>query len=57
MTLAETQAWFYDLVTARESVAAAVAARGSEARRALDEIGAGGAHLPAAARLEIYADM
>jgi hypothetical protein len=57
MTLAETQAWFHDLVTARESVAATVAARGSEARRALDEIVTGDARLPAAARLEIYADM
>ncbi|HEY6475204.1 MAG TPA: DNA-binding domain-containing protein [Polyangia bacterium] len=57
MKLADTQAWFYQLVTARESVAATVATLGPQARRALDEIVAGDARLPAAARLEIYADM
>ena len=57
MKLAETQAWFYELVTARESVGTTVAARGPEGRRVLDEMVDGDARLPAAARLEIYADM
>jgi hypothetical protein len=57
MKLAEIQAWFHELVTARASVAASVAARGPEASRLLDGIVAGDARLPAVARLEIYADM
>jgi hypothetical protein len=57
MKLAETQAWFYRLVTAREGVAATVAARGPEARRLLEELVAGDARAPAIARVEIYADM
>ena len=57
MKLAEVQALFYELVTARESVAATLAARGPEARRMVDELVAGDARLPAGARLEIYADM
>jgi hypothetical protein len=56
MKLADTQAWFHRLVTARESVAALVEGD-REARRALDELVAGDVRLPAAARLEIYADM
>jgi hypothetical protein len=44
-------------VTARESVAATLAARGPEARRAVEEMVAGDARLPASARMEIYADM
>jgi hypothetical protein len=57
MKLADVEAQFYDLVTARQSVAATVAARGLEARRAVEEMVAGDALLPAIARLEIYADM
>lgn len=57
MKLAEIQARFYELVTARETVAATLAARGEAARRAVEEMVAGDARLPAAARLEIYADM
>jgi hypothetical protein len=57
MKLADAQAWFYQLVTARQSVAATIAARGPEGQRALDEMIDGDARLPAAARLEIYADM
>ena len=57
MTLAEVQARFYALVTAREDVAAAVAAGGSEARRSFEEMVAGDARLPATDRLQIYADM
>jgi hypothetical protein len=57
MKLAETQAWFYELVTARQSVAATVEARGPEAQRVLDGVVDGDARLPATARLEIYADM
>ena len=57
MKLAEVQALFYELVTARESVAATLGARGPEARRQVDEMVAGDARLPASARLGIYADM
>ncbi|HLK92869.1 MAG TPA: DNA-binding domain-containing protein [Polyangia bacterium] len=57
MKLAEVQARFYSLATARESVAAAVAAGGPEERRALEEMVAGDQRLSAVARLEIYADM
>jgi hypothetical protein len=57
MRLAEVQARFYALVTARENVAAAVAAGGPEARRSLEEMVAGDARLPATERLQIYADM
>jgi hypothetical protein len=57
MTLAEVQARFYALVTARADVAAAVAAGGPEARRSLEEMVAGDARLPATERLQIYADM
>ena len=57
MKLADVEARFYELVTARDSVAATVAARGPEARRAVEEMMAGDARLPAIARLEIYADM
>jgi hypothetical protein len=55
--LADVQAWLHELVTTRESVATTIAARGPEARRALDEIVDGDTRLPATARLEIYADM
>ena len=57
MKLAEVEARFYELVTARDSVAVSVAARGPEGRRAVEEMVAGDAQLPALARLEIYADM
>ena len=57
MKLAEVESLFYELVTARDSVAATVAARGAEMRRAVEEMVAGDARLPAIARLEIYADM
>jgi hypothetical protein len=57
VTLAEVQARFYALVTARDGVTAAVAAGGPDTRRALEEMVAGDARLPAAARLEIYAGM
>jgi hypothetical protein len=57
VNLAEAQARFYALVTARDGVAATVAAGGPDARRALEEMVAGNERLPAAARLEIYADM
>ena len=57
MKLAEVQARFYALVTARDSVAAAMTAGGPEARRALEAMVAGDEQLPAVARLEIYADM
>lgn len=57
MKLADVEARFYELVTARDSVAATVAAGGPEIRRAVEEMVAGDARLPAIARLEIYADM
>ncbi len=57
MKLADVEAQFYALVTARESVAATVSARGREVRRAAEEMVAGDARLPAIPRLEIYADM
>ena len=57
MKLAETQAWFYELVTARAPVVETVAARGPDARRLLEEIVNGDARSPAVARVEIYADM
>ena len=57
MKLADVEARFYELVTARDSVAATVAARGPELRRAVEEMVAGDERLPAIARLEIYADM
>ena len=57
MKLADVQARFYELVTARQSVAATVAARGPETRTAVEEMVAGDARLPAISRLEIYADM
>lgn len=57
MKLADVEARFYELVTARDSVAATVAAGGPAARRAVEEMVAGDARLPAIARLEIYADM
>lgn len=57
MTLAEVQARFYALATAREGVAATVAAGGPAARRALEAMVAGDARLPAIDRLEIYANM
>jgi hypothetical protein len=55
--LADLEARFYELVTARQSVAATVEAGGPEGRRAVEEMVAGDARLPAIARLEIYADM
>jgi hypothetical protein len=57
--LAEVQARFYELVTARASVAATVAAPPEPRRggQALEEVVVGDARLPAIARLEIYADM
>ena len=57
MKLADVEARFYELVTARDSVAATVAAGGPDLRRAVEEMVAGDARLPAIARLEIYADM
>jgi hypothetical protein len=57
MKLADLEARFYELVTARQSVAAAIAAGGPEARRALEDMVEDDARLPAIARLEIYADM
>lgn len=57
MKLADVEARFYELVTARDSVVATVAARGPDLRRAVEEMVAGDARLPAIARLEIYADM
>ena len=57
MKLADVEARFYALVTGRDSVAATVAARGPEVARAVEEMVAGDARLPAIARLEIYADM
>ena len=57
MKLADVEARFYELVTARDSVAATVAARGLKMRRAVEEMVAGDARLPAIPRLEIYADM
>lgn len=57
MTLAEVQARFYALVTAREEVATTVTAGGPEARRSLEEMVVGDARLAAAERLQIYADM
>jgi hypothetical protein len=55
--LADVEARFYELVTARDSVAATVASGRPEVRRAVEEMVAGDARLPAIARLEIYADM
>jgi hypothetical protein len=57
MRLADVEARFYELVTARDSVAATVAAGGPEVRHAVEQTVAGDARLPAIARLEIYADM
>ena len=57
MKLTEVEARFYELVTARASVAATVAEHGPKARTAVEEMVAGDARLPALARLEIYADM
>jgi hypothetical protein len=57
MNLADVQARFYELVTAPENVAATVAARGPEARRALDEMIQGDDRLSAVERLDIYANM
>jgi hypothetical protein len=55
--LADVERRFYELVTARDSVAATVVARGPAMQRAVEEMVAGDARLPAIARLEIYADM
>jgi hypothetical protein len=55
--LADIEARFYELVTARDSVAATVAAQGPAMQRAVEAMVAGDARLPAIARLEIYADM
>jgi hypothetical protein len=57
MKLADIEARFYGLVTARDSVAVTVAEGGREARQAVEQMVAGDARLPAIARLEIYADM
>jgi hypothetical protein len=57
MKLADVEARFYELVTARQSVAATVAARGPSARIDVEEMVMGDPRLPAIARLEIYADM
>ena len=57
MKLADVEARFYEVVTARQSVAGTVAAGGPEARRTVEEMVAGDARLSAIARLEIYADM
>jgi len=54
---ADVEARFYELVSARQSVAAMVARRGPEALRAVEQMVAGDARLPPVARLEIYADM
>jgi hypothetical protein len=53
----DVEARFYALVTARDSVAATVGAGGPAVQRAVEEMVAGDARLPAIARLEIYADM
>src|SRR5450755_3058166 len=57
MRLADLEARFYGLVTARDSVAVTVGEAGPEALRAVEQMVAGDARLPAIARLEIYADM
>ena len=57
MKLADIEARFYELVTARDSVAVTVAEGGPEVRRAVEQMVVGDARLPAIARLEIYADM
>jgi len=54
--LAETQARFAALVTARNDVAAIVA-RDADARAAVDAMVAGDSRLSAAERLDVYADM
>ncbi|HVV48278.1 MAG TPA: DNA-binding domain-containing protein [Polyangia bacterium] len=56
MKLAEVQARFYALVTARDDVTVS-AARAPETARAIEAMVSGDARLPAAARLQIYADM
>ncbi len=57
MNLAEVEARFYALVTARESVAASVAAGGRPIARAVEEMVVGDERLSAVGRLDIYADM
>jgi hypothetical protein len=55
--LAELEARFYALVTAPESVAAALVAAGPEARREIDDLVASDTRLSAVERLDIYANM
>ena len=57
MKLAELQARFHALVTAPESVAATLAARGAQAVGDVHELVVGDARLSAVERLEIYANM
>jgi hypothetical protein len=54
--LGDTQARFYELVTAREDVAA-IAARDAETRATVDEMVVGDARLSAVDRLDVYAAM
>jgi len=54
--LHDTQARFYDLVTARDDVAA-IAARDAEARAAVEEMVVGDTRLSAVGRLDVYAAM
>ncbi|HEY7376372.1 MAG TPA: DNA-binding domain-containing protein, partial [Polyangia bacterium] len=56
MKLADAQARFLALCTARDSVAA-IAARDAAARAAIDAMIAGDARLPAVDRLDVYATM
>ena len=56
MKLADTQARFHALVTAREDVAT-IAARDAAVRASVDEMVAGDARLSAVERLDVYASM
>jgi len=57
LKLRETQALLYELITAREAVAATLAARPAAARSAVEAAIAGDARLPAVERLDVYAHM
>jgi hypothetical protein len=57
MKLAELEARFHALVTAPDSVAATLAARGASAAGDVHELVVGNARLSAVGRLEIYANM
>jgi hypothetical protein len=56
LSLADTQARFHALVTAREDVAA-IAARDPAARAAIDALVVGDERLSAVERLDVYATM